>query len=50
MCFLTVKLNDKDDDATRWLSVLIYIYMIMIWTLADGDGYVVLRVPMDGPF
>ena len=27
MCFQSIKFNDFDDDATRWLCILIYTYI-----------------------
>ena len=54
--FLSIKLNDDDDNTTRWLRFMInvciykYVYYTMIlWDVIRTRWYyVVLRAPMDG--
>ena len=48
MCFQSVKFNDFDDEATRWLCILKYIYKYDY--VMDFNLMVMLRIttaPMD---
>ena len=54
MCLLSMKLNDFDHKATRWLSILIYMYnydfhmgfhlMVMLRTTTGSYGLPIIKV------
>ena len=43
MCFQSVKFNDFDDDATRWLCILIYTYIYKYDYVMDFNLMMMLR-------